>query len=104
MGKKNTETAESGEKERGCIFLCARMNVHDHVHLMKKASKEDREVKTKRISQKESSLRVQSVLPTLLFQGTHVTRCGPRTSVFMLLAHLKTPHISRRAFAGEGGG
>lgn len=103
MGKKNTETAESGEKERGCIFLCARMNVHDHVHLMKKASKEDREVKTKRISQKESSLRLQSVLPTLLFQGTHVTRCGPRTSVFMLLAHLKTPHISRRAFA-EGRG
>lgn len=38
MGKKNTETAESGEEERGCIFFFLRawLNVHDHVHLMKK--------------------------------------------------------------------
>ena len=56
MGKKNTETAaessEEKEKERGCIFLCAQLNVHDHVHLMKKASKEDRG-KTKKRSQNE---------------------------------------------------
>lgn len=99
MGKKNTETAESGEKERGCIFLCARMNVHDHVHLMKKAGKEDREEnkENKAERKKESSLCVQSVLPK------HSCACGPCASVFMLLAHLKTPHISRRALRREGG-
>lgn len=54
MGKKNTETAERGEKERGCIFLCVRLNVHDHVRLMKKARKRKTEKKTKKICKNEA--------------------------------------------------
>lgn len=55
MGKKNTETAESGKEERGCIFvLRARLNVHDHVHLMKKQRKGKQREEAGMIERKEA--------------------------------------------------
>lgn len=80
-------------------FLCARLNVHDHVHLMKKASKEDRE-KTKKRTQNERKFAYSQCYLKTFVSASRVTRCGPCTSVFKLLAlpmkaaHLKTPHIS----------
>lgn len=62
MGKKNTETAESGKKERGCIFFCARLNVHDHVHLMKKQERKTEKTKAKPQRKQKSSVCIQSVL------------------------------------------
>lgn len=38
--EKHWDSRQRGEGEK-LHFLCARLNVHDHVHLMKKASKED---------------------------------------------------------------
>lgn len=88
MGKKNTETAESEEKERGCIFLCTQLNVHDHVHLMKKASKEDikknKENKPEWKKERKISLHTVRGHLRLLFRAWRGTRCGLCSSVFML--------------------
>lgn len=63
MGKKNTETAANGDKERGCICVCvcAWLNVPDHVHSMRKESKNDRESKHDR-KQRKLTLYTVSVI------------------------------------------
>lgn len=75
MGKKNTETAEREEKERGCIFLCAQLNVHDHVRLMKKA----RQKRQRTDARRKPSLCTVSVLRRQASYSMY------STSVFILL-------------------
>lgn len=104
--RKTLRQQRTGKKERGCIFLCTRLNVRDHVHLMKKASQEDRRKKTHKNKEKKPEWmkerkEARSALCKDFCFKLHVWPDVVRVaqcSRFLMLptktAHLRTPHIS----------
>lgn len=92
--EKYWDSRERGAGARS-LFWCVWLNVHDHVHLMKKASKEARKKKEIRKNAQSAYCRSLKVVSSII--------CGWRWPTFMSLAFPMTAANPKTRARGETG-